>query len=330
MSVIRTDPLTGLTTIFAPERAKRPFAIKIADDSADQSAEQIAADPFAEGKEDATTPELFAIRTPGSQPNGPGWSLRVVDNKYPALTPDSDPDSYGVHEVIVECPQYETHISRLDLCQFQYMFQAYRERLQFHRNNPRLKYALIFKNQGVLGGASLGHAHSQLLASRFIPAALLQEVAAARDYRDQHSTSLFETYLDDPATGYAGLVTSTEQFDVVCPYASRFSFETWLLPRSRRTHFDQSSDAELTDLAAITRQLLRALETILGRHDLNFVIQTPPFEISDEEGYHWTLRIYPRLAHLAGFELATNMSVNPVFPEQARELLQQQLQGGAE
>jgi UDPglucose--hexose-1-phosphate uridylyltransferase len=322
MSEIRTDPLTGLTTIFAPERAKRPIAIKSSQGDEDQTAEQIASDPFAEGKEDETEPELFAVRAPGSKPNGPGWSLRVVDNKYPALTPVSTPgsehDSFGVHEVIVECPHYETHISRLDLASFQNMFHAYRARLRVHRQNPRLQYAIIFKNQGVLGGASLGHAHSQLMVSHVIPEALHREIATAQQYQAEQGTSLFEQLASDP-------VLVTQHFDLICPYASRFAFETWLIPRSRGTHYDHSRDEELDDLAAITRRLLKALETILGSHDLNFVIQTPPFPTGDDAGYTWTLRIYPRLAHLAGFELASQMYVNPVFPEQARELLQREL-----
>lgn len=334
MSVIRTDPLTGLTTIFAPERAKRPMAIRDNAVREEFDQELIDSDPFAEGKEDDTTPELYAIRKPDSQPNGPGWSLRVVDNKYPALTPVCDPDSelnsFGVHEVIVECPHYETHISRLELSSFQNMFVAYRERLAVHRQNPQLRYALIFKNQGVLGGASLGHAHSQLLASQVIPEALLWEMEAVRRHKEQTGKSLFEKLIHDSLTGYSALVTSTEHFDVICPYASRFAFETWLIPRSRNAHYDQSNTDELTDLAELSRRLLRALEAILGSHDLNYVIQTAPLQAGDEEEYTWTLRIYPRLAHLAGFELATNMSVNPVFPEQARDLLRKQLETGAD
>jgi len=330
MSVIRTDPLTGLTTIFAPERARRPIALRSAAAFEDHTQEQIDSDPFAEGKEDETTPELFAIRSADSEPNQPGWSLRVVDNKYPALTREHDTtsehSSYGVHEVIVECPQYETLVSRLEREDFQNMFQAYRQRLSVHRQDPQLNYALIFKNQGVLGGASLGHAHSQLLGSQIIPEALEREVATASRYQESHDCSLFASLVQEQPNGYSGLVTSTSHFDVICPYASRFALETWLIPRSLKTHFDHSSDEELNDLAGITLQLLQALEVILSSHDLNFVIQTPPFSTPTDSGYTWSLRILPRLSHLAGFELATNMYVNPVFPEQARDMLKKQIQ----
>ncbi|MCA9018501.1 MAG: DUF4921 family protein [Planctomycetaceae bacterium] len=325
MSEIRTDPLTGFTTIFAPERARRP--IKISENASQyvSTQEQIDSDPFAEGKESETTPELFAIRSPETKANRPGWKLRVVANKYPALTPVSDSEEYGVHEVIVECPQFETHVSRLDPIQFQYMFQAYRQRVAAHRDDPRINYALIFKNQGILGGASLGHVHSQLLASQLIPQALQQEVQQAREYQRAHGCSLFQTITQDSADGFSGRVMSTDCFDIICPYASRFPFETWVIPRSLQTHFDHSSDQELDDLAGITRRLLCSLETLLGRHDLNYVIQTPPYDTSDQDGYTWSLRIYPRLAHLAGFELASNAFINPVYPEHAIEQLKQQL-----
>tara|TARA_R110002111_G_scaffold247140_4_gene310118 strand:+ start:6551 stop:7546 length:996 start_codon:yes stop_codon:yes gene_type:complete len=329
MSVIRTDPLTGFTTIFAPERAQRPISITHDFASFEVTDEQIESDPFAEGKESETTPELYAVRSPESKPNQPGWSLRVVANKYPALTPhvdlSVDENQYGVHEVIVECPQFETQMTRLELPDFQNLFHAYRQRVATHRNDPRLKYVLIFKNQGILGGASLGHAHSQLVASQIVPHAMQQELLAARQHHAQHDRSIFEAFSQEMPAGYSGLVTSTPHFNVFCPYASRFAFETWIVPQSLKTHFDHSCDQELDDLAGLSRRLLRALEEILGRHDFNFVIQTPPFDTEVQTGYTWSMRIYPRLAHLAGFELASNMFINPVFPEQAVEQLKKQL-----
>lgn len=325
MSEIRTDPLTGFTTIFAPERARRPMKISGNASQYVATQEQISSDPFAEGKEAETTPELFAIRSPETKANQPGWNVRVVANKYPALTPVSDSDQYGVHEVIVECPQFETHASSLDQTQFQYMFQAYRQRVAAHRDDPRLNYALIFKNQGILGGASLGHVHSQFLASHLVPQALQQEVQAARAHQSEHACSLFQTITRDSTDGFSGRVISTEYFDIICPYASRFSYETWVIPRSLKTHFDHSSDQELNDLACITRRLLCSLEALLGRHDLNYVIQMPPYDTREQDGYAWSLRVYPRLAHLAGFEIASNAFINPVYPEQAVEELKQQL-----
>ncbi|MCA9018215.1 MAG: hypothetical protein KDA77_23035, partial [Planctomycetaceae bacterium] len=137
--------------------------------------------------------------------------------------------------------------------------------------------------------------------------------------------SLFETFSQELPNGFSGLVTSTPHFNLICPYASRFAFETWIVPKTLKTHFDHSSDSELEDLGDLSRRLLLALEEILGSHDFNFVIQTPPFKTGTQAGYTWSLRVYPRLAHLAGFELATNMYINPVFPEQAVEHLRKRL-----
>lgn len=329
MSVIRTDPLTGYTTIFAPERAQRPIVLSIDTTPYEITQEQIDSDPFAEGKESETTPELYAVRPPDTQPNEPGWSLRVVDNKYPALTPcttvESAPNEHGVHEVIVECPQFETQITRLEPAQFQEIFRAYQRRVATHREDPQLEYVIIFKNQGILGGASLGHAHSQLVASQMVPLAMQQELQAAHRHQAEQGVSLFEALSREQPNGFSGLVTSTPYFNVVCPYASRFAFETWIVPKTLKTHFDHSTDQELDELGDLSRRLLLALEEILGSHDFNFVIQTPPFATSDQAGYSWSLRVYPRLAHLAGFELATNTYINPVFPEQAVEQLKKQL-----
>lgn len=327
MSVIRTDPLTGFTTIFAPERSNRPIMITNSGVINDTK-EQVEADPFLEGRESETTPELFAIRHPDSKPNEPGWSLRVVANLYPVLIPNVaipvDQNHYGAHEVIIECPHYESQLTRLELSCYQNMFRAFQQRMIAHRNDPRINSVQIFKNQGVLGGASLGHVHSQLIATQNVPQAIVQEVEAAQKYQLQHGGSLFHALSLEQPAGYLGVVSSTSHFDVICPYASRFAYETWIVPKSLNTHFDHSSDQELDDLAALSRRVLLALEEILGTYDFNFVIQTPPLNTEEQTGYAWSLRIYPRLAHLAGYELSTNMFINPVFPEQAIERLKKQ------
>ncbi|MFK7776808.1 MAG: hypothetical protein QM501_01640, partial [Gimesia sp.] len=148
----------------------------------------------------------------------------------------------------------------------------------------------------------------------------------AQQYLSQNDHSLFKALSLEMPGEYSGLVTSTSYFNVICPYASRFAYETWIVPRNLKTHFDHSSDQELDDLAALSRRLLLALEEILRSHDFNFVIQTPPFSTEEESGYTWSMRIYPRLAHLAGFELASNMFINSVFPELAIESLKKQLE----
>ena len=174
MPELRKDPLLPRWVVMAPERARRP--IQTVDRSTSFGTMESAFDPFAEGHEATTPPEVLAYRTPDSLPDGPGWRVRVVPNKFPALELHGNLDpanqglyqslnGLGVHEVIIECPHEETNIARLGVECIREVLSAYRERMIALKQDPRLVHVIIFKNNGILAGASLPHSHSQLIAS---------------------------------------------------------------------------------------------------------------------------------------------------------------------
>ncbi|MDZ4684552.1 MAG: DUF4931 domain-containing protein [Planctomycetaceae bacterium] len=327
MSEWRHDPLTNRWVIIAPERAQRPNANRT-----DPGFGPLTDDPFAEGCEDETTAEMLAIRDPHSVPDCPGWQVRDISNKYPALHPTDDAmvhdDGWyrsapggGVHEVIIECPQPETHLSRLSTDHIRLVLQLYRDRLAMLRCDGRWAYAIVFKNHGPAAGATLGHAHSQLMALPFVPGMVTDELAAARRHRERMGRSFFTEWMDRERTAGSRLVHESGGHISFCPYASRFAFELCVLPVEPSPHFDDISDADLDDLAVHLKRLLQTLEVVANDPPYNFVLRTAPLRDHDIAGYSWRLEILPRIGRVAGYEWGTGWFINPVPPEVAAERL---------
>lgn len=313
--------------MMAPERAQRP--IQIADDS---HLAAPAVDPFLEGNEVETEPELLAIRNEGSLPNGPGWRVRVVPNKYPAVRRVGQIDAkceglyqatngFGAHEVIIECPQTEPNLSRLSSSQVADVLTAYRDRLIELGKDPRLAHGMIFKNQGTLAGASVHHAHSQLIATPFVPLAITEELAGSRDYFERHGREIFEVLIEQELATRERVVLETPHFLVFCPFASRVAYETWIVPRQWHSHYQVIDASHLRELGEVLRTVLRKLEVALDDPAYNYVLHSAPFHQPPLPHYRWHIEVLPRLTRLAGFEWGSGCYLNEVLPEKAAERL---------
>ena len=294
----RCDPISGEMVLFAPNRARRPHA------KSDQSNWTIPDDdPFAEGQEHQTPGEVFAIRKPGTAPNTPGWSVRVVPNKFPAT---------GVHEVVIECPQRESHLSRLPIEQVQDVLLAYRTRMQSLSGEQTVRHVFVFKNHGRFAGASLLHAHSQLMGFPFVPPVVREGLESAK----RASSEAFAHWIQDECENDSRIVRRTSRFVAFCPFASRFPYETCILPRWRSSHFEHTDDADLLELADVLRDVLRRLERVTGDAAYNYALHSAPFS-EEHPNYRWHIRILPRITGLAGLELGGGTHVNLVLPEVA-------------
>lgn len=327
MSEIRKDPMAHRWVVMAPERANRPINVC---DEVGGVAE--AFDPFAEGSEHATPCEIAALRVSDSVPNGPGWLVRVVPNKFPALQArNSDGiridgiyesmSGTGAHEVIIECPHAETNLSHLTAQNICEVFWIYRERLIDLKKNPSLVHASVFKNKGALAGASIHHSHSQLIATPVVPVVMMEELAAASDYFHQNGQSLFEMMIQQEIAAGSRIVLITPGFIVFCPYASRFPYETWILPRHPGSHFETISRPAAEELGIVLKTILCKLELALDDPPYNYVIHTAPFNPPELPHYRWHLEIYPRTTRAAGFEWGSGTYINTVLPEVAAKCL---------
>jgi UDPglucose--hexose-1-phosphate uridylyltransferase len=325
---IRRDPVTGNWVIIAPERAKRP-----SDRRAKPAPQPVILCPFCEGHEDQTPPEILAYRSPGSRANEKGWRVRVVPNKFPALEKNREPrdftqgiyqkiDGAGAHEIIIECPHHETSMARLSEKNVGEVLSAYRERLIELKTDRRLAYGLIFKNEGEIGGASLEHSHSQLVGLPMVPAAVQAELDGARKFFETTGRCIYCEILTEEFLS-ALEVFGTAGFIAFIPYAARFPFETWILPRHHGSHFEEIQNAAIQELASALKTIVTKLELGLNQPPYNYVLHTAPFEAHSLPHYHWHIEITPRLTHLAGFELGSGLYINPVPPELAATFLRQ-------
>jgi UDPglucose--hexose-1-phosphate uridylyltransferase len=323
---LRIDPLTGLRAIIAGERAARPgaFSSKI------QPRPPIdpASDPFAEGNEDRTPPEVWALRPNGGAPNTPGWKVRVVPNLYPALGP-GDPDAaddpmrsgrgmpelfvsrpaVGAHEVVINSPKPVSSLVDLAPEEVETAMDAWRARMNVHGDSA---YTHLIVNEGVEAGASLPHTHSQLYALPFVPAAIARERERFTAYFERtQGRNLLGDLLQDEVRLRERVVAIDAEAVVICPFASRMPFEMMLIPRTSRARFQD--DGPLG--AKLLHEALSRLEAVLGGlPPLNMWVRTAP---SGAGEFCWHLDVLPRLAQLAGLEMGTGVSLNIVPPETA-------------
>jgi len=326
MPELRKDYVTDTWVVFSAARAHRPGAFK---------KEKLTTDPakcpFCYGHEPMTPPEILAYRKDG-QPNGPGWWIRCVPNKFPALQIEGEVhrrvnqlfhsvSGVGAHEVIVETPDHEVNLPALSDFQVQEIITAYKQRYLDLTRDKRFKYILIFKNHGVPAGASLSHPHSQLIATPIVPRRIMEEVNAVNRYYESMGGAciyceIIETELEEEER----IVSENDSFISLSPYAARFPFETWILPKAHEMSFEDLTDHERTPLAHILKDVLGRMDRILDDPPFNYYIHTAPCD-RKETKYHWHLEITPRLTETAGFERGTGFYINPVMPEDAAAIL---------
>lgn len=324
MPELRKDPVVDRWVIIAPERADRPNAILRAQPQEDQDS-----CPFCPGHEGMTPPELLVHRG-GSA----GWEVRVVPNRYPALRTETQlvrtgeglydrMAGVGAHEVVIETPQHRQTLAELPAEGVQGVLRAWQERFVDLSRDLRLKALVAFKNQGAPAGATLSHAHSQLVALPFVPPVLQDELSAGRRHFAARERCIFCDVLAQELRDGARVVLETEGMVALSPYAARTPFELWLLPRAHGSSFEAAPGAELRAAAEALRLVLRKIDVALERPALNLYLHTMPLREAPNGYYHWHLELKPVLTQQAGFEWASGCSINPTPPEEAASFLRQ-------
>lgn len=329
MPELRKDPVIERWVIISTERGKRPTDFK-----SPPPRKESTACPFCPGNESATPPEVLAKRDAGSEPNKPGWQYRVISNRYPALKIEGELDregegmfdkmnGIGAHEVIIETNDHTLNLVDLSLEQIKDVLLAYRERIRDLRNDFRFKYVMVFKNQGEAAGASLEHAHSQLIATPVVPKRVYEEIEGARRYFGYKERCIFCDIIREETNAGKRVVHETEDFVAIEPFASRFPFETWILPRKHQNDYSTITGNLAMDFARILRAVLRKLRKALADPPYNFVFHTDTLESKAGEFYHWHLEVIPKLIKVAGFEWGSGFYINPVAPEDAANYLRE-------
>lgn len=327
---LRKDPVVERWVLIAPERAQRPADVPLA-----VRPELPNGCPFCAGREDLTPPEILAVRPVSSPTNRPDWRVRVVPNMFPAVRAHVDganrrdalfeaQPAVGSHEVVIECPQHETSLAALPVEHIADLLRVWRDRMRQLKTDPRTAYVQVFKNHGPAAGATLEHAHSQVVSMPCVPSAIQAEIVAAVRHRQQNDRCLFCDLIRREQTVGERLVRDSAGFTAIAAYAGRFPFETWILPRGHSAGFQDATENELGDLADLLRWLLRRLDQVADRPAYNLLLHSVPLAGPDSADYHWHLEILPRLTGVAGFEWGTGCFINPLAPEDAAARLRGQ------
>ncbi len=325
MPELRQNRFTKEWVIVATERARRPEEMAVKRERKPLPP-HVATCPFCPGNEQLTPPEVMRIG------NGAGWRVRVVPNKFAALSRDSDLQrtfrrsrrsmhGFGIHDVIVETPDHSLTTALLPDEHVGEILRCYKQRFDELSVDPRIAHVTIFKNHGADAGTSLEHPHSQLIATPVISSQVRARMYEALRHFDEFGECMFCSALEEDLEEKSRLVLTSDHFIVVEPFASASPFSTYIYPRRHMASFGYISEPEIADLARVLRTVLAKLYVGLKNPDFNYSIRTAPAECAGVTYYHWYVSIIPRLTRVAGFELGSGMFINTVLPEAAAEYL---------
>jgi UDPglucose--hexose-1-phosphate uridylyltransferase len=330
---LRKDPIVGRWVIISTDRAKRPT---------DFTRESVKMKggfcPFCYGNEAKTPPEIQAYRPNqnGGQPqrDTSGWTVRVVPNKFPALGIEGNLDrqaeglfdkmnGVGAHEVIVENNEHNATLASMTPKNIEDVLWTFRDRILDLKKDRRLKYILIFKNYGEAAGATLEHTHSQLIALPVVPIYVAEEIEGAKQYYIYKERCVFCDIARQETEAGIRVVAENDDFLTIAPYAPRFPFETWILPKQHESAFENSSSRMFQNLAKAIRTLLNKANRVLDDPPYNLVIHSSPTQDSSNDHYHWHIEFVPKLTKVGGFEWGTGFYINPTPPEEAAKFLRE-------
>ncbi len=329
MPELRKDPIVGRWVIISKERGKRPSDFVV-----EKEITKGGFCPLCPGHENTTPGEVLAYGRNGGAPNSPGWTLRVVPNKYPALMIEGELDKegegvydkmngVGAHEVIVETPDHNETLVDLPPERLVQVLWSYRDRITDLAKDVRFRYVMIFKNYGRAAGASLEHSHSQLIALPVVPELVCEELLGAKTYYKYKERCVFCDIIRQEMNQGIRLVCENEGFLAVTPFAPRSPFEVWVLPRKHRSSYIDMSDGEFRLLSQLFSETLRRLNGAIPYAPYNYVLHTTPLQEGNLEYYHWHFEIMPKLTMIAGFEWGTGFYINPTPPEDAAKFLRE-------
>jgi UDPglucose--hexose-1-phosphate uridylyltransferase len=325
---LRKDPITGRWVIISTDRQKRPNDFRV------ERSTVIGGEycPFCAGREEMTPPEVLAFRAHGQSANGPHWDLRVVPNKFPALQVEGNLDregegmfdrmnGVGAHEVIIETPEHGKMLATMSEVEIERVLWAFRDRILDLKRDTRFRFILVFKNHGAAAGATLEHSHSQLIALPIVPDFVREELDGARKHFDQKERCVFCDVIRQEVAAGTRVIYENADIVALSPYAPRFPFETWLLPRSHGARFEEAPRPVYENLARMLKTVLQRMNRALENPSYNLVIHSAPFSEPRGEFYHWHVELMPKLTRTAGFESGTGFYINPTSPEEAAQVL---------
>ena len=358
-AVSRFDPISGAWTVFAPSREQRPDQFRLTRN--ETSPTQVDC-PFCSGRESNTPNAVWVGMAADDQArslNGHSttkqpdcslagfkcfddptiladlpndrWSVRVVPNKFPAISTDPTPSQHqgrsplfieqpihGGHEVIIESPHHYQSLVELDAADAALVFAAYRDRLKHWSSIDEIQYISLFKNCGGDAGASLAHTHSQLIASSVMPKQVQSVVDRAKQYRAKTGCCLQCDLLRAELKENSRIIAKSDSLVAYCPFASRMPMSVRITTINHQDRFEALSDEMIESIARLAKRVATWIEHVRPGSSYNYLLHSkPPGATDSSDSFHWSLEIFPRLTRIAGFELSSDCMINPIMPESA-------------
>jgi len=324
VSTLRQDPTTRQWSILAPRRSQRPHDPVVVPRLELPRHEGTC--PFCPGNEDHTPPEILRL------PQGPDWRVRVVPNMYGALVGEGpvhrtgspmfrEMPGVGSHEVVIESPRHDARLDEMTQREVAEVVDVWRSRYRDLVARPEIRSVVVFKNFGALAGTSLAHPHSQVVATPVYLPRLLRRLDVATRYFDDNGVCVYDDVIAAERDATLRIVDECGSFLSFEPFASNSPYETWVLPTFHQGSFGDLADEDVDDLACALVRTLSAIRRACGDPDFNLVVYSAPTNGHTDEVFHWHIKVIPRIATPAGFELGSAMSINPVLPEDAAAAL---------
>jgi len=328
MPELRRDPIVGRWVIIDSEHLKGPADFP----KEDNTPKNQAICPFCPGREHQTPEEVDAIRPLPGQANTPGWLVRTVPNKFPVLTSQGalqkegigiydQMDGIGAHEVLIECPDHDKILTDLTLEEVKAVVSQYQSRARYLFQDSRFKYVVIFKNFGSSAGATVEHTHSQIIALPMVPKTVLEELQGAEHYHQYRGRCIFCDMIVQEYQDKERIVMENGSFLAFCPFAPRYAFETWIMPKVHSADFSVIDEATQADLAQILQDVLKRVKKVLGNPAYNYYLHMAPIGYTNAACYHWHIEIIPKLTRSVGFEWGTGLHIVSTFPQDAARFL---------
>ncbi len=306
---IRKDYVRNLWVIVSQNRHTRPKEFKKKYSLIEESC------PFCPGNEDKTPPAFLTF------PEGKKkWEIRVIPNKFPALNNNlplkphkmnkrgvlEEVPAEGMHMVIIETPRHNRTIGDFSLKKTIQLINVYIKVINMLEKERGIKYVYLFKNYGPDAGTSLIHSHTQLMGLPLIPPFIKEDEKLSFKGGKCIYCRIIQREGKSPRLVYNG-----RHVIAFTPYASRFNYELWIMPKRHVSRIDKLKDEEISELADVFRRSIKRVLRVASSY--NVVLK----QAARKGRLHLRIELCPRIASWGGVEISSGIYINSVSPEEA-------------
>jgi UDPglucose--hexose-1-phosphate uridylyltransferase len=326
MPQLRRDPLSGRWIIVATERARRPGNFVDTNNCVSEDEPQRC--PLCHPDRETVYAREDVRIIPSREYSSD--SMLKLDRRHHGLYDQIT--GLGIHEIVIETPDHIANMADLDVRQIQHVLRAYACRFREFEKNPSLANAQVYKNHGpTISHSHIRHACSHIFATPVRPRRVKEKLQEAQKYFDAKKRCLYCDLIRQEIEAGKRLVLETRHFIAVTPFAARFLFEVWILPKGHHCDFAEGIRGFEEDLAGMLKGILQKIKEGLDDPAYNLIVQTAPYRRKGddykwetlERDYHWHIEIIPRLTQAAGFEKGTGFYICGIPPEDTAEYLRE-------